>query len=265
MDNTEDGLVVAILGLGEAGSTIARDLTHTGITVRGWDPAPRGSVEGIPFARSTVDAVDGAHFILSINVAAVARDVARSVTQALAPTSVFADLNTSAPELKRDIAAIVEPAGALFADIALMSPVPGHGLRTPALASGSGAQRFRDAFVPLGMPVEVVSAHPGDAATRKLLRSVFMKGWAAAVIESLEAARRIDSEDWLRQEIAKEFTRADESLMLRLIHGSHQHAARRVDEMVAATELLRELDVEPRVAMAATGWLRQLTGVSHDH
>ena len=35
------------------------------------------------------------------------------------------------------------------------------------------------------MPVDVVGGEPGDAAGLKLLRSVFMKGIAAAAIESL--------------------------------------------------------------------------------
>lgn len=264
-------LTVAVLGLGEAGSAIARDLVAAeaqsahAVVVRGWDPAPRGDISGIPLASSAADAVSGAQFVLSINVAAVARDVARSVADALPPHCVFADLNTSAPALKRDIAAIVEPRGALFADVALMAPVPGHGIHTPALVAGSGAEQFLAAFGPLGMPIEVVSAQPGDAATRKLLRSVFMKGWAAAIIESLEAARHLGADDWLLQEIAQEFTHADERLMRRLIEGSRQHATRRTEEMTAAVELLRELDIEPRVASAAEGWLRQLADAPARH
>ena len=62
--------------------------------------------------------------------------------------------------------------------------MPATGLATPALASGAGAERFAELFGPLGMPVEVVGATPGDAAGLKLLRSVFMKGIAAAAIEA---------------------------------------------------------------------------------
>lgn len=136
-------LAVAVLGLGEAGSAIARDLMGTDtravrdVIVRGWDPAPRGDISDIPRASSAVDAVSGAQIVLSINAAAVARDVARSVVHALPPQCVFADLNTSAPVLKRDIATIVEPSGALFAHISLIAPAPGHGIHTPALAADS--------------------------------------------------------------------------------------------------------------------------------
>ena len=48
------------------------------------------------------------------------------------------------------------------------------------------------------MPVEVVGSEPGDAAGLKLVRSVFMKGLAASVLESVEAAKRRGAEQWLR-------------------------------------------------------------------
>ena len=89
-----------------------------------------------------------------------------------------------------------------FADVALIGVVPSSGLATPALASGAGAERFAELFRPLGMPVDVVGPDPGDAAGLKLLRSVFMKGLAAAAIESLEAARAAGVEDRVRADLA---------------------------------------------------------------
>ena len=40
MNPDERPLVIALLGLGEAGSLIARDLLAAGAGVRGYDPAP---------------------------------------------------------------------------------------------------------------------------------------------------------------------------------------------------------------------------------
>ena len=101
---------------------------------------------------------------------------------------------------------------------------------------------------PLGMPVEVVSDRPGDAATLKLLRSVFMKGLAASALESLRAAEAAGHASWLEGEIAAVI---GEPLLERLVEGSRRHAVRRVDEMEAARELLLELGVEPRIAAAS--------------
>ena len=175
---------VAVLGLGEAGGRIASDLVAAGCVVRGFDPARRP--EGIPHAESAAKAVANAEVVLSINAAAVALEIATDVAGALGAGVLYADLNTSAPALKHELA---ETVPVLFVDVALVGVVPASGLRTPALASGAGAERFAGLFRPLGMPVEVVGPRPGDAAGLKLLRSVFMKGIAAAAIESLQAAR----------------------------------------------------------------------------
>jgi 3-hydroxyisobutyrate dehydrogenase-like beta-hydroxyacid dehydrogenase len=139
-----------------------------------------------------------------------------------------------------------------------MAPVPGRGIRTPALASGPGAAAFAELARGYGMPVEVLGPEAGDAAARKLVRSVFAKGLAAAVGESLAAAEALGCADWAYEDIERTLTGADEELLRRLIEGSRRHAARRVDEMAAAVSMLEELGVEPRVAAAAGEWLRAL-------
>ncbi|HEY1316434.1 MAG TPA: DUF1932 domain-containing protein [Gaiella sp.] len=248
-------LAVAVLGLGEAGGTIASGLAAEGCDVRGWDPDAARVAVGVGRAASPTDAVAGAELVLSLATAAHALDAARSVAAALGQGQLYADLNTTAPALKRETAAAIVATGAAFADVALLGGVPAGGVRTPALASGGGAGRFAELLRPFGMPVSVVGAEPGEAAGLKLLRSVFMKGLAAAVLESVEAARRRGADDWLRGEIAEV---VGEPLLERLLSGSVTHAERRQDEMDAAAAYLDELGVEPRVAAAAAGWLRQL-------
>ena len=241
---------VAVLGLGEAGGRIAVDLVAAGCTVRGWDPVARP--DRIPVSADGPAAVRGADVVLSVNASAVALDVAGGVAQALGAEALYADLNTSSPGLKRELA---DALPVRFVDVALVGVVPSLGLATPALASGAGAERFAELFRPLGMPIDVVGARPGDAAGLKLLRSVFMKGLAAAAIESLEAARAAGSEDRVRADIAAVI---GEPLLERLLAGSHAHAARRVDEMNAAAAYVEELGVDPHVARAAKEWLEQL-------
>jgi 3-hydroxyisobutyrate dehydrogenase-like beta-hydroxyacid dehydrogenase len=233
-------MIVAVLGLGEAGGRIAADLEGAGVTVQGFDPARGGG--------SAVEAVAGAEFVLSINAASVALEVARGVASSLDPGAVYADLNTGSPELKRELAAAVPVA---FADVALVGVVPATGLKTAALASGDGAERFAEAFRPLGMPVTVVE----DAAGLKLLRSVFMKGMAAAAIEAVEAGRAAGVEQHVRDDIAGAI---GESLLERLLTGSKQHAARRTEEMRTSAAYVEQLGVEPRIARAAADWLAEL-------
>lgn len=249
---------VALLGLGEAGTAFAVDLIALGVPTAGWDPVPARSVSGLRRAGSAVDAVAGADLVLSLNSGASALPAAEAAAAAFSPRCLFADLNTAGVAVKREIAAAVRSAGASFADVALLSPVPGRGVRTPALVSGDGAARYAEILGSLGAPVEVVGPEPGAAAARKLLRSVFMKGLAASVLESLAASEAAGCAGWLRADIAATLRDADESLVDRLVEGSTQHAVRRIAEMEDATELLRELGVEPHVAQAATDVLRSL-------
>ena len=144
-----------------------------------------------------------------------------------------------------------------FADVALLGPIPQRGLRAPVLASGAGAAAFAELFEPLGMPVEVLSERAGDAAALKLVRSVFMKGLAAAVVESMQAAEIAGQAEWLAKEIAG---MVGQPYLERALEGSRKHAARRVDEMEAARELLVELGVEPRIASASAAAARRARG-----
>lgn len=245
---------LAILGLGEAGGAIAADLRAAGAVVRGFDPDPGTA----PDAPDTVSAVDGAGLVLSLTTAAAALEAARAALPALRRGQVYADANTSGAALKRELAALVEPTGAAFADVALMAPVPGRGVRTPALASGSGAATVAAILGPLGMPVTVFDDEPGAAATRKLLRSVAWKGMAAVVCEALAAARAAGVEDWMRAELLGLLASADERALQRMEDGSRRHAVRRAHEMSDVAALLRELGVAPHVADAARAQLEDL-------
>ena len=243
--------VVAVLGLGEAGGRLAADLVAAGAEVHGYDPVTPSVPPGVIRAPAPEPAVAAADIVLSLTSASAALDAAAAALPALRADAVYADLNTAAPALKRELAARVSR----FADVALLGAVPVRGLRTPALASGAGAAAFVDALAPLGMPVELVSAQAGDAAALKLVRSVFMKGVAAAAIESLAAAEAIGRREWAERQLADVI---GAQLLERFVEGSRLHAARRVDEMDAACELLRSLGMEPHVAAASRALLVKL-------
>jgi 3-hydroxyisobutyrate dehydrogenase-like beta-hydroxyacid dehydrogenase len=252
-----------VLGLGEAGGTIARDLAAAGVQVRGYDPAVPAP-PGVTAAASDADACQGAGLVLSLTTA---NEAERALEQALpgltgtggaAGQTVYADANTASAGLKQGLAATADEAGVLFADVALMASVPGNGLHTPMLVSGPAAEEVARLLGACGATVSVLPGPAGAAATRKLLRSVFYKGMAAAAIEALHAARAAGCEDWLREHIAAELVAADAGTLARMEQGSYQHARRREHEMAAASDLLNELSVPPRVTRASQRWLNQL-------
>jgi 3-hydroxyisobutyrate dehydrogenase-like beta-hydroxyacid dehydrogenase len=250
VDPDRRALVVAVLGLGEAGSVIAGDLLDAGARVRGYDPAV-AAAPGITDTGSESEAARGADLILSVNSAKAAVDAFRAGLSGLRTGALWADLNTASPGTKRELAGIAEAGGFLFADVAMMAPVPGRGLRVPMLASGGGAARYAGMLRPLGAAIEVLEGPAGLAASKKLLRSVFYKGMAAAVVEALEAARAAGHERWLHEHIAAELAAADADTVQRIIDGTSRHALRRTAEMEAAADMLTELGVRPLIAEAS--------------
>ena len=249
-------LKVALLGLGEAGSALAAGLVEAGLSVDAWDPHPKRVPAGVNLTPNDQAAIKHADLVLSVNLAGVAAAVARSALPALTPSQLYADLNTASPDAKREIAEILRPSGALFADVALLAPVSTRGLRTPTLVSGPGAHRFHDLLGPYGMPVTILDDQAGSAAAHKLVRSIFMKGLAAVVIECLEAAERLDCQAWTREQLLT--VMRDESLIDRFVEGSRTHAARRIDEMNAAAQLLTEIEVAPYMTHATIKSLENL-------
>jgi len=255
---TWDGqsLVIAVLGLGEAGSVIARDLTAAGARVRGYDPAVTAA-EPVLDTASEAEAAIEAHLVLSVNSAEAAVQAFKAGLPGLLasgqprPDVLWADLNTAAPGTKRQLAELAAGAGVPFADVAIMAPVPGRGLRVPMLASGTGAACYATLLEPLGAGIEVLDGPAGLAASKKLLRSVFYKGMAASIVEALEAARAAGDEPWLREHIAAELAAADTAIVDRITDGTRRHAVRRTEEMTAAADMLTELGVPPLMADAS--------------
>ena len=85
--------------------------------------------------------------MLSLTTAGQAGSALRHALPGRSAKAVYADANTAAAGLKqrhpgRAGKAGVSPgkAGVSFADVAIMAPVPGRGLRTPMVASGPGAE-----------------------------------------------------------------------------------------------------------------------------
>ena len=248
---------VAVFGLGEAGAAFAADLVVDGIEVSAFDPGSVPTPDGVARCRDEADALAGADIVLVVTGPAEAAHVFDAIVDVLPADALVADLSTSAPADKAVRAARTTAHGAGFVDVALMTPVPGRGLRTPSFVSGPGAERYVAALRPLGVPIDIVGDRAGDASTRKLLRSVTMKGLAAIVIEAVQAAERAGVAEWLWGDLVAEMDAADAGFLERLVRGTGVHAGRRVHEMEASAALLSSLGVDPVMTRATIEALRQ--------
>ncbi|MFE2943992.1 DUF1932 domain-containing protein [Streptomyces sp. NPDC059255] len=238
----------SVLGLGEAGSLYAAGLVERGWTVTGYDPADNATPEGVARARTPQAAVRDADVVLSLVGGRAAESAADSVAAFLEPASVFADMNATAPAVKRRIAAAIGEDR--FADVSVIGSVPTYGAATTVVISGAGSAPAARLFAALDATVEDIAGAPGDASARKLLRSTFMKGLGALIVESSAAGRAAGAEEWVRTQIVNELAGGAAALD-RLHDGTLRHAARRAGESAAAADLLDALGQRPVMTRAA--------------
>lgn len=246
---------VAVFGLGEAGALIAADLAGAGATVSAYDPVDVDTPEGVSRHADPKEAVTNAELVLAITAASDSLTAMSQAWDAIRPPTAYADLSTCSVALAGEMAGIAAAQGVPFSDVALMSPVPGHGLATPSLASGTGAEQYADGINRLGGAVQAIGEVAGLASARKLMRSVVTKGLAGLLTESLEAADARGDRDWLWEHLVDDLSDLDEDMLRRLLAGTDTHAERRLKEMEAARELLADLGVDPTMTRATVEFL----------
>jgi regulator of RNase E activity RraA/3-hydroxyisobutyrate dehydrogenase-like beta-hydroxyacid dehydrogenase len=248
---------VAVLGLGEAGALYASACTMQGWEVTGYDPGDVPTPDHVVRAASIADAVLEADVVLGLTGARAAVAVATEAATAMRPGACLADMNSGSSTLKTDLLAALEGHDVLLADVAVIGPVPSFGARTPLIISGAGSTVATSLFTALGADVDDIGGAAGDAARRKLVRSSWMKGVAALIVETLEAGREADLEDWTRQQVADELA-GGSATMDRLYHGTYKHAARRAHEMRDATQQIADAGLVPVMARATAALHQQL-------
>src|ERR1700745_3242908 len=94
-----DGPVVAVLGLGEAGSPIAAGLVAAGAVVRGFDPRVRPG-PGVTACTGDADTCRGAAVVVSLTCAHEAEEALVAALPGVGPGTIYADLNTASAQAK---------------------------------------------------------------------------------------------------------------------------------------------------------------------
>ncbi len=252
-------LKFAILGLGEAGSHFAKDLLKLGVEVNGYDPLPISNLpKGLTLYANAIDAVHGVDIILSANLSAVSVSLAEELAPHLTGEQFYCEMNTSGPEKKKQIEAILHDSKVKVVDLAIMAPVPPLGIFTPLLAAGPNALEFFSRIQSLDLAITVLpNSAIGEAATRKLLRSIVYKGIAAVVCEAMEAGIAFDMEAYIKGQISS-LIGGKEELIDRFVEGSRTHAKRRKDEMEAVIGMLESKGIDPVVTYGTRNNLQKL-------
>ena len=137
-----------------------------------------------------------------------------------------------------------------FVDVAITGAVNLGGKKTPLLVAGSKAGFVQELFFPFGGSVRVVGDQPGDAASLKLLRSIYTKGTEALAVECLVTAQQMG----LREQLYAVLQDIDETplrtLMESMVRTHIPHSARRRNEVAEAQQQMARYGLTPVVSPA---------------
>lgn len=261
------GVSLGYIGFGEAAYNMAKGLKGEGVAdicaydvALGSEGAYRETVmqrcaeAGVRAAASSEEVVKNSDAVI---IAVPARFTA-STAEGLLPFAeegqLFVDVTTALPDVKERQAQLFAERGAEYVDSAMLGSLVVFGHKVPMLASGKGARRWHDLMTPYGMKIDLVGegAPAGEASRIKLVRSVFMKGLEALIVETLLFARKCGIEERILDSVAGSMDKDPfKKLAARMAAADTIHAERRSFEVGESIELMKALGVEPLIALGA--------------
>jgi len=244
---------LGFIGFGEASYNISAGLRSEGVTgIIAYDVManclPTGELihnrakeADVTLLPQAADIAKHAEIIIVSVPSSFTLDACRSLIGALRPGQLYVDVGSSTPETKKKEWKLLKETGVLFSDSAMLGSLPLSRHKVPIVASGNGAKAFCDALTPYGMKIDVVGESPGEASAIKLVRSVFMKGIAALMIEMLEGAEEYGVSDQVIHSVSESLDGiAFEDHLNRLVIGTAIHAHRRAAELDGSIRMLEE-------------------------
>jgi 3-hydroxyisobutyrate dehydrogenase-like beta-hydroxyacid dehydrogenase len=235
---------IGILSPGDMGHAIGAVLTQHGMRVVAAlddrsDRTRRLAAEaGIQDIGTVPRLVTEADIVLSVLVPSAAVPAAAQVADAIRAVGkdlLYTDCNAIAPENARAIDTLIRAAGGRFVDAAIIGPPPRAPGRTRIYVSGVHAAEL-EPLRAAGLDIRLLGAAIGQASGLKMCYGALTKGLTAIGAELLIAARRMDLDAVLGDELSTS-QRALLEWLARAVPGMPSKAHRWVGEMeeVAAT------------------------------
>jgi 3-hydroxyisobutyrate dehydrogenase-like beta-hydroxyacid dehydrogenase len=266
--------VIALIGFGEAGSTIAHGLAAEG----GWrgpsrpgDNAPhrliaidtaldrdaRGTALGK--AARALDVAIESRYTAALSeadlvICAVPGDNAAEAAEAagpmLKPGAHYLDLCTITGRMSDADRAFIEAGKGRYIDVAVMGGFFKQGMKAPMLVAGADVEPIVAWMNINGFEAKALGSKPGSASAVKMVRSVLVKGVEALGVEALVTAQR----QGILEEVLACLADADQmpfrDFIAMLVQTHIVHAGRRWEEMGLVAQTLRETGVEPLMTEA---------------
>lgn len=262
---------LALIGFGEAGGILGKDLAAAGLDVFAYDQLyddsrkrsallEKGQRCGVTLCESASLAVSLGEWVICAVTADSALHVAQSTASMIQKGQIFIDINSVAPATKRAARAAMQQYGVDYIDAAVMAPVPAQRLLTPILLGGTRSNEVCGQLNALGMNTRVVADDVGVASAIKMCRSIMIKGLEALTTECLSAARQYDAEDEVLASLHKSFPGMgwNNALPHYLVSRVAEHGLRRSEEMKEVVKTVSDAGVTAFMSRAIVSAQRGL-------
>jgi 3-hydroxyisobutyrate dehydrogenase-like beta-hydroxyacid dehydrogenase len=262
MSKAKASLSATLIGFGEAGSILSAGLVKAGAqSVATYDikfdqaegPAmmARAREAGVHPGMTPAEAAAGAEIIIAALTASASVEAARTAAAYIKPNQYYLDINSVSPGKKREAAAIIDAAGGRFVDVAVMAPVPPHGIKVPMAVGGKWGRAVADRLIPFGFRIEVFEREIGYVSAMKMCRSVMIKGIESLIVEAMTAAVAYDVVDQVIPSLDEYFKGKDWRWQAEYMFGRVvEHGQRRAAEMREAAKTVAEIGLEPLMTAA---------------
>lgn len=245
---------IVIIGCGEVGLCYAKAFVDAGFTIRAMiDEHPSSTLSEFAQAAgsSVLQAPDSkmadADLVVSCVFGGVALEVFKKSAPWMRKGAFYADFTTADPDDMRKAHQHARMHGIQFVDVAIMGAISASRSSTPLICAGEDCSLVLSVMQQCASPIRQVGTKPGEAATLKLLRSIFTKGLEALSIECLMAAE----EKGLRPQLYDVLSDIDQMSLkdfMELSVRTHViHAKRRLKEVQEAKKLMKSLALNPLV------------------
>jgi 3-hydroxyisobutyrate dehydrogenase-like beta-hydroxyacid dehydrogenase len=267
--NQQQAINVGLIGYGEVGRIFAAGMrSGAGASVSACDKKFNDPASGanavaacndasVRAVRAMSDMLPGMKLVISAVTASATLDVAQEAARHIVPGTFYLDVNSASPETKRKCAQLIDAAGGLYLEAAVMTSVPPYGIKVPMLLGGAHTGKASELLKGLGFQAEAAATEIGVVSAIKMCRSVMIKGMEALVIESLVSARKFGVEEQVLSSLAETFPGIDwpqqaSYFFSRVV----QHGKRRAEEMRESARTVGEAGLDP--------WMPQATANRQD-
>ena len=261
---------LGILGYGEVGHGLAVGLGKAGLrSIAAYQRTPHGPLtreragaSGVRLVASPEELAGCADLVIAVTQGSQSMAAAGAIAPALTGDHCYVELASASPATKRQVAQVLAPSGAAFADGVIEGSPLEHEHRFGVLVSGPGARRFAELMTPWGMRIAVAGDEVGRAAAIKGLRHILMKGQIALLLECAVAARCAGIDREVLTSVAEWYDALPfMQNATRLVRTTTVHARRRADEAAMACDMLLEMGIEPVMTRATVATLEKVAAL----